>query len=281
MSLKTFKSFLKCTEAQLLRILTQYLKTKYDKVEATYSYIIAYGDIPIGLVAHLDTVHKMQPVEIFHDQEEDVLWSPQGLGADDRAGVYAIYNLIELGYRPHIIFTTGEESGGRGASVLTAVHEESPFEELKFLIELDRSGFDDCVFYNCDNEDFEKYINSFGFETEVGSFSDISILAPAWKVAAVNLSIGYKKEHTMSEHLYLSALKNTVCRVESILKDKTSIKYEYIPFTPESNKTECSCYYCSARIPVGAGFELPYYIGEPSSFLCSNCYTSFCDISYY
>ena len=32
-----------------------------------------------------------------------------------------------------------------------------------------------------------EYIESFGFKVECGSFTDISIISPVWKTAAVNL----------------------------------------------------------------------------------------------
>ena len=77
-------------QPQLYQVMRNYLRKNYKEVISDDGFIIAIGDIPIALVAHLDTVHLRQPVNFFYDQEQDVLWSPQGLGADDRAGVYAI-----------------------------------------------------------------------------------------------------------------------------------------------------------------------------------------------
>ena len=71
----------------------------------------------------------------------------------------------------------------------------------KAIFQLDRRGSDECVFYDCDNPDFIKYVESFGFKEAYGSFSDISIIAPAWGVAAANLSVGYYLEHSNAEYL--------------------------------------------------------------------------------
>ena len=36
--------------------------------------------------------------------------------------------------------------------------------DLKYIIELDRRGSDDCVFYQCDNHEFDAYVEKFGFQ---------------------------------------------------------------------------------------------------------------------
>ncbi|MBO6179870.1 MAG: hypothetical protein J6O04_11890 [Selenomonadaceae bacterium] len=45
--------------------------------------------------------------------------------------------------------------------------------------------------------DFKNYITLKGYRTAFGSFSDISVIAPALDVAAVNLSSGYYYAHTL------------------------------------------------------------------------------------
>lgn len=191
-----------------------------DKAVITEQYIYAIGEIPVILVAHVDTVFPYPPIQIYHDQEAKVIWSPTGLGADDKAGIYAILKLLESGYRPSIIITRGEEKGGVGARAL--IQDISmPLGDEKFIIQLDRQGFDDAVYYNCKNKAFERYVNSFGFDTAKGSFSDISFIAPAWDLAAVNLSVGYLNEHTVSEHWYYEACIRTINKVAAILLDVT------------------------------------------------------------
>ena len=49
-----------------------------------------------------------------------------------------------------------------------------PFADMKYIIQLDRRGTSDCVFYNCANEAFIEYVEKFGFIENFGSFSDIS-----------------------------------------------------------------------------------------------------------
>lgn len=176
----------------------RFLCQKYENVIITKDYIVAIGEIPIALVAHLDTVYKTPVSNLYYDRQKCIMWSPEGLGADDRAGVFAIIKILHEGLRPTIIFTTDEEQGGRGATVLGT--QNCP-TKLKYMIELDRRGESDCVFYDCYNPEFVKYIESFGFKEAYGSFSDISFLMPPWKVCGVNLSIGYEEEHSYIEQL--------------------------------------------------------------------------------
>lgn len=168
----------------------------------------------------------MPPEEIFYDMHHNVLWSPDGLGADDRAGVFIILQIIRSGLRPHIIFTTDEEVGAVGAAALAK--KDCPFKDLRYMIELDRHGTNDCVFYDCDNREFAEYVESFGFISTWGSFSDISVLCPEWEVAGVNLSVGYRDEHSVSEVLFVNPLLATLNKVKKMLTEKDIPKFEYI-----------------------------------------------------
>jgi len=208
------------TEDQLLKALGKTLELYYDKKNLirTNSYIYAIGEIPIALVAHLDTVHKAPPTEFFHDPEKGCIWTPEGLGADDRAGVFSILMLLRGGYRPSVIFLTQEERGGIGAEKFIQ-NWPMPATEINFLVELDRQGCNDAVYYECGNEKFENFISSFGFVTEWGSFSDISIIAPKWDRAAVNLSVGYYHEHTLCEFLNYRYMFSTIEKVKQILEN--------------------------------------------------------------
>lgn len=225
--LKTFEQLASLSQTSLKRVMANFLKKYYPNVVETKDYIFAEGSIPIALVAHMDTVFMSPPSEIFYDEKHNVMWSPQGLGADDRAGVFAITQIVRSGLQPHIIFTTDEEIGAIGATKLALL--DCPFEDLRYMIQLDRRGSNDCVFYDCENPEFTKYIESFGFEWSYGSFTDISELGPAWKVAAVNLSVGYRDEHTTSEVLFVNQLLSTISKVKKMLTETDIPSFEFIP----------------------------------------------------
>jgi len=276
------KEIFRKTENQLLDYLSEILiKKGYDEndIQITDHYIYVKGDLPVMLVAHLDTVHSQIPINIFKDEEFNLMWSPQGLGADDRAGVYAILQLADS-YKPHILFTTEEETGGFGARKAT---EDLSFylEDIKFVIELDRQGKNDAVFYDCDNVDFVDYIEKYGFIKSYGSFSDISILCPIWGIAGVNLSIGYYFQHSKQEYLNVNEMEQTIDKVKDILNTLPEYGFEYIPQIYEINDEETNeeeeniCSFCGIEILAD---EIHYE--DEEIICCSNCHEEeyfYCD----
>lgn len=228
---RTYSRICSLSEPGVMQMMHTFLKQRYDRIIYTPLYIIAIGDVPIGLCAHADTVFSRPPRldNFFYDQERNVVWNPDGAGADDRAGIFAIIDILKhTDLRPSIIITTGEESCCYGSSKLCYQVPTFPVE-LKFLIQLDRRGKNDAVYYDCANEGFTKYINNFGFETAIGSYTDISVLAPHFGCAAVNLSIGYYDEHTNIERLHVGYMFDTIDKVLKILHDHQNAKfYEYI-----------------------------------------------------
>lgn len=277
-NMKLLKTLMKMKQDELYNTLKRYISEKYEITVIRNKFIIGVGDIPIGLVAHLDTVHKFPPTTFFFDRDNNVLWSPDGLGADDRAGVYAIIQIIEAGYRPHVIFCKDEEKGGIGAQELILNFPECPFENLKCLIELDRSGKNDCVFYDCDNKVFNKYIEGFGFKTDEGSFSDICIIAPTWQVAAVNLSVGYYEEHSFAEFLCITYLSETIEKVKKILDAEPAMNnYSYVPRLYRNYK-KSKCIFCDKILQKNEGLHFYSNDMRLSYDCCPSCYSANYDL---
>ena len=240
-----FRTILRMTQTELFDYLVDILKEKnYNVIVGKNNilngreYIAAKGNIPIVLLAHLDTVfpdETRKNMSIYHDSEQGVIWSPNGLGADDRAGVYMILQILETtDLRPHILFTTDEESTSIGAEAVSSKRKEL-FGEVSYIIELDRQGYKECVFYDCDNPQFQKLIENYGFKTEQGTFTDISIICPSWGVAGVNLSVGYLWEHSYIEHFYSAMWYDTYRKVLQMLNDKDAYSktWKYIPKEPK------------------------------------------------
>ena len=184
-----------------------------DNTYETKDFLYAEGDAPYMLVAHLDTVHKQAPSIICYSRDNNYIMSPQGIGGDDRCGVYIILSLLrQLPYKPYVLFTMGEEVGCVGAKAFVDFMANDPdsLPDLKFIVEYDRKGNKDCVFYNCDNKKFEKFVNKFGFKTAYGTSSDIKVIAPELGAAAVNLSSGYYNPHTEHEYVCMSDMHNVI-----------------------------------------------------------------------
>lgn len=269
---KCFKTLAQMTQPKLQNTVYRMLCKIYpeDKVKISKSAVCAEGEIPICLVAHLDTVFAEPPTQIFYDKEANVMWSPDGLGADDRAGVFSIFKILSDGYRPHIIFTTDEEIGVVGASNLA--NEPCPFQDLKYIIELDRAGAVDCVFYDEGNKEFQDYVQSFDFVLAFGTFTDIVELCPMWRVSGVNLSIGYINEHSVIETLFVGQMLSTIKKVEKMLDDAENAKYfEYQDAYAELyGNVLCTCAHCgktkSNRIMMPAINK-----DQQRIWICDNC----------
>lgn len=186
-------------------------------------FLYAEGDAPVLLVAHLDTVHKQPVSRILYSKDGNLMMSPEGIGGDDRCGVYMILQLIEE-MRPFILFTEDEEIGCVGARdfAKSKIH-----PQVNYIVEMDRRGGNDAVFYGCDNPEFTEFVCSFDFEKAHGSFSDISVIAPKLGVAAVNISSGYYNEHSRHEYINLYEVERNIQRIKTMIQSD-SPHFEYM-----------------------------------------------------
>lgn len=224
---KTFKSICRMSQKTLKRYTAEQLMKTHENVEVGDGYVFAQGEFPVLLVAHLDTVHKHLPKQIL--DKNGKLSSSNGIGGDDRCGVFMILEIIKT-HKCSVLFCEEEEIGGIGATKFTETElAKSLISKFNYIIEFDRKGDKDAVFYNCDNEDFEKFITKDFYKTAWGSFSDISVVAPFLKTAAVNLSCGYYKAHTNGEYVVWKEMLNSIDEATKILDRTTEDdKFEYI-----------------------------------------------------
>lgn len=222
MNIEGFKMICEPVKEDLYDWLVEQFQEYYGKenVVAPGDYILCVGNCSAMLCAHLDTVHKKNPRKII--ESDGKISSPQGIGGDDRCGVYAILsvlkNLEESGKKPFLFFSTDEEVGG-ASTKKAAVDVKNFIAPVGFMIELDRANSIDSVYYKCDNKEFKKWIDSYGFVEANGSFTDICTLCEAWDLAGVNLSVGYYNAHQTTEYVILSELQETIDKVTQIVSD--------------------------------------------------------------
>ena len=224
---KKFELICQMSQLRLKKYVEVALKKTHNDITVGDGFVFAKGTFPVLLVAHLDTVHEVLPEVILYDVSRNAISSPQGIGGDDRCGVYMILDIVKK-YNCSVLFCEDEESGGIGAKkfIETDLAKEL---EFNYAIELDRRGSKDAVFYDCDNEEFEEFITKDFFKTAYGSFSDISIVAPFLKCAAVNLSCGYYNAHQNSEYVLLDEMERVIEEVYNILDRTTeNDKFEYV-----------------------------------------------------
>ena len=219
----TFETILRLPQMELKKTLKAELKSRGYPVTDKPGYLYAEGAIPVLLVAHMDTVHR-QPVEqICYSEDRAVAMSPQGIGGDDRCGVWMILQILRT-TNCHVLFCEDEEVGCIGAKKFTG---GSLRPQVNYIVELDRRGNNDAVFYRCDNPEFEDFVTSFGFETAGGSCSDISYIAPYLETAAVNISCGYYCEHQRHEYIHLEEIELNADRVAQMVTQQTE-HFEYM-----------------------------------------------------
>lgn len=221
-----FENICRMSQKTLKKHMRKMLEEKYDEVIYADGFVFAKGTVPILLVAHMDTVHKELPRII--ELNNGKISSPQGIGGDDRCGIYMISKIIEK-HHCSVLFTEDEEIGGVGADKFVH-HSCLNGLEFNYAIELDRRGKNDAVFYECDNPEFEDFITEDGdWKTDFGSYSDICDVAPALGCAAVNLSCGYYNAHTKNEYVVFSEMEANIKKVCKLIERTTeNDKFEYI-----------------------------------------------------
>ena len=222
----TFEEIVMKSQPQLKKALISELTRMGYRTTTKKGFIYAAGNLPVLLVAHLDTVHRKRVKTICYSPDGKIIMSPQGIGGDDRAGVYMIMNIIK-DYPCHVLFCEDEEQGGIGAG---AFIKSKITPEVNYIVELDRRGNNDAVFYDCDNPDFTEFVTGFGFAEDFGSFSDISIIAPELGIAAVNISAGYYNEHSPHEYVDMEEIENNIKRVGKMIATP-SPTFEYMEDT--------------------------------------------------
>jgi len=206
----------------------------------------APGAPPVLLCAHVDTVwDDAGPADPLLAREDPFGWgsddmlcsheSPRertwcrsrigiwlsgtpgiGIGADDRAGVWAC---LELRRRTGcaVLLLDGEERGAHGAREAAQSVDPCAHDWLAIL-EIDRRGYLEAVAYHPVPDAIWRAATQAGFRRAHGTFSDISVLGPAWHLPALNLSAGYYAEHTPRETLDEMDLLASVDAAEKLIR---------------------------------------------------------------
>ena len=89
--MKSFVDICKMTQKEVKTYMAEYLTSREYTVENHDGFLYAKGDVPVLLVAHMDTVHKQLPKTIYNIDGK--ISSLQGIGGDDRCGIF-IKNML-------------------------------------------------------------------------------------------------------------------------------------------------------------------------------------------
>jgi hypothetical protein len=194
-----------------------------DNVIDGDGFLYIKGTDKILLTAHMDTVHLNQckVIDVKHEKGKMHLSSKDGIGGDDRCGIYMIMRIVEsTKLRPSILFCEDEEIGGIGSGKFVKTEYVKDLNEMLFLIELDRAHDNDLVFYRDGNKEFQEFCKkTTGYLLARGTFSDICNLSPACEVSSVNISCGYYNPHRLNEYVVFEEMENSIKQTIALITD--------------------------------------------------------------
>ena len=217
LNLDYLSHLLSLNESELYEHIFQEIKPNFYLYDM-YLYLHKDDNLPC-LVAHIDTVHEQKPKLNDIVLENNILFNRgcYGLGADDRAGVYALLTLKDLPY--NLLFTNYEETGGIG--VKKAIKDlPGALTANTCFIEIDRQGTGHYVDYVGAEDEFLDIFNKIGLHKEDGTYSDIYDLSSELSIASVNLACGYYNPHGDEEYLNIKELQVVI----DLLKDPSLIQ---------------------------------------------------------
>lgn len=195
-----------------------------------YYYLI--GNNPTTMfTCHLDTACTTQE-KVKHVFEGDMIKTDGKtiLGADDKAGMVVILNMIEKKVPGLYFFFIGEEVGCIGSGLLSDNWDK--FEHSKFItkvVSFDRRGTSSVITHQfwgrCCSDEFGKILAGRLSSTSdklMLDIDDTGIMTDSAKFMGLvqectNISVGYYKEHTYSESQnieYLQILCNAVTQID-------------------------------------------------------------------
>lgn len=223
-----FITICKFTEMELKAYLEEQLKSTHDEIISGDGYLYAKGEVPVLLVAHMDTFLKT-PTEIKYDSDTGELTSPTGIGGDDRCGVFIVLQMIKE-TNCSVLFLEQEEKHSIGAFKFVETELATQLKgTFNYIIEMDRKGRAEAVFYKCDNPEFKEFVTREYYHEDYGTWTDIRVLGPYLECAAVNLSTGCYRCHTKYEYVVWDHMVDNIYYATKLIK-RTTVNdiFEYV-----------------------------------------------------
>lgn len=168
------------------------------------------------------------------------------LGADDKAGVVLMLNMMSEGVPGLYYFFMGEESGCIGSSNMSRTYEdkvkEGKLPKVNKCVSFDRRGYDSIITnqngkISCSDEfakDLADRLNEYGFwfaPDNSGIYTDSAEFVDIIE-ECTNISVGYFNEHTTSEKQdieFLEILGIVLTKIDwenlIIKRDPTNVSY--------------------------------------------------------
>ena len=184
------------------------------------------------VVAHLDQVQRNHSADFKAVETENIIfgYSPskrcrEGLGADDKNGVWVALQCLAEFDVIKVAFFMGEEAGCIGSGRC----DMSYFKDCRYIVEADRRGSSDLITSisgDICSKDFEDAINAdwFGYKPTSGLMTDVLELSERGVgLSCINLSCGYYEPHTDDEFTVKADLYNCLNFVRHIISSLTDV----------------------------------------------------------
>lgn len=233
------------SEKKMRKFVKRYVSNNCGECEITQDKLgnlfIRKGDAESYpcIAAHLDQVQREHSKDFEVIEGNDVVFgysaksrSQQGLGADDKNGIWICLECLREFSDLKVALFVGEETGCVGSSDCDLAF----FSDCKYIIQPDRMHGGDLItsMYVGDvcSKEFVDALDykSYGYKEAVGSITDVGELVERGVgISCLNLSCGYYDAHTSHEFTVLSELQNCldfVCHIIDTLTEK-SYPFEY------------------------------------------------------
>jgi hypothetical protein len=173
---------------------------------------IKIGESDVMFTSHLDTATSANTL-VNHVIVDNIIKTDGKsiLGADDKAGVTIMLNMIKNNIPGLYYFFLGEEVGCIGSKKVAGVQKETKIEGINKVISFDRRGTNSIITYQssrrCASDTFGKALSeqfnsvndSFKYEIDPTGVLTDSVQFISIYPECTNISVGYQSEHTFSE----------------------------------------------------------------------------------
>lgn len=184
------------------------------------------------VVAHLDQVQNEHSDDFMAVETDDIIFGyshknrkQEGLGADDKNGIWIALKCLESTDVLKVAFFVGEEIGCVGSRRC----DMSFFADCRFVVQPDRKGSSDLITnisgVICSDK-FKFDINplAFGYTSTYGLMTDVLELSERGiGLSCINLSCGYYSPHTDEEFTVKEDILNCLNFVKYIIENCTEV----------------------------------------------------------
>ena len=211
------------------------------------AFIIRVGVSNIMFTSHVDSVHMNVPEvhqEVFISDGKFCKQDSQPLGADDAAGNWLMFHMIDQNVPGVYAFFRGEERGGIGSSYC-AKNRPELFKNIDCAIAFDRKGKTSIITHQgmgrgCSDEFARSLARVIGLGMSpdpTGVYTDTAEFFDSI-ANCTNVSVGYENEHSKRETLdilFIEALRDALIKadwtgLDHTPPDKTEIDFNSYAF---------------------------------------------------